>query len=103
VLDLIEQGYINQEIADALYITLGTVKNHVHNILAKLDVHTRKHAVIIARQALAHPNDHKGELIRSTSRSSGGEFRSDLVNIYPTMVKPPLKQFAATRFASESR
>jgi DNA-binding NarL/FixJ family response regulator len=103
VLDLIERGYINQAIADALYITLGTVKNHVHNILAKLDVRTRKHAAIIARQALAHPNDPKGEPIRSTSRSSGGEFRSDLINIYPTIAEPTLKQFAPTRFASESR
>lgn len=99
VLDLIEQGYLNQEIANALYITLGTVKNHVHNILAKLDVRTRKHAVIIARLALAPPNDHKGELIRSASRSSGEEFRSDLVNIYPTMVKPSIKQFASTQIS----
>lgn len=53
VLDLIEQGYNNQRIGNALYIELGTVKNHVHNILDKLGVRTRQQAAIMARQALA--------------------------------------------------
>jgi two-component system, NarL family, nitrate/nitrite response regulator NarL len=34
----------NQEIAHALVIALATVKNHVHNILDKLDVRTRADA-----------------------------------------------------------
>jgi DNA-binding NarL/FixJ family response regulator len=50
VLELIGQGYTNQQIADELVIGVGTVKNHVHNILEKLDVHTRKQAAMIARQ-----------------------------------------------------
>lgn len=50
VLGLIGQGYTNQQIADELIIGVGTVKNHVHNILEKLDVHTRKQAAMIARQ-----------------------------------------------------
>jgi len=54
VLDLIEEGYSNQGIGNALYIELGTVKNHVHNILDKLGVRTRCQAAIIARQALAN-------------------------------------------------
>lgn len=50
VLRLIERNYSNQQIADTLVIELGTVKNHVHNILRKLDVDNRRHAVIFARQ-----------------------------------------------------
>ena len=53
ILRLIEQGMSNQEIANSLVIEMGTVKNHVHNILRKLDVQSRKHAVIFARQQFA--------------------------------------------------
>lgn len=52
VLELIEQGMNNQEIANVLCIEMGTVKNHVHNIFDKFGVRTRKQAAIIARQAL---------------------------------------------------
>ena len=48
VLNLIVKGYSNQEIADALYITLKTVKTHVSNILAKLEVSDRTQATIYA-------------------------------------------------------
>lgn len=44
VLDLVAKGLTNQEIADRLSITEGTVKNHVHNILGKLDVRSRHDA-----------------------------------------------------------
>jgi two-component system NarL family response regulator len=44
ILELIAKGYSNQKIADHLYIEVGTVKNHVHNILNKLDVRTREDA-----------------------------------------------------------
>lgn len=44
VLELISDGLTNQEIADKLYIEIGTVKNHVHNILKKLDVDSREDA-----------------------------------------------------------
>jgi DNA-binding NarL/FixJ family response regulator len=54
VLNLIEEGYSNQGIGKTLYIELGTVKNHVHNILDKLGVRTRCQAAIVARQALAN-------------------------------------------------
>lgn len=50
VLNLIVKGYSNQEIADALYITLKTVKTHVSNILAKLEVSDRTQATIYAYQ-----------------------------------------------------
>lgn len=44
VLDLIGEGFTNQEIADKLFIEVGTVKNHVHNILKKLEVSSRQEA-----------------------------------------------------------
>ena len=44
VLELIGEGLTNQEIAEALHIELGTVKNHVHSILMKLDVSNREEA-----------------------------------------------------------
>jgi DNA-binding NarL/FixJ family response regulator len=44
VLDLIGEGLSNQEIAVRLVIEVGTVKNHVHNILRKLDVSSRQDA-----------------------------------------------------------
>jgi DNA-binding NarL/FixJ family response regulator len=50
VLTLIAQGMSNQEIADQLLVTEGTVKTHVSRILAKLQVRDRIHAVIYAHQ-----------------------------------------------------
>lgn len=44
VLSLIGDGLTNQEIAERLFIEVGTVKNHVHNILRKLDVNSREEA-----------------------------------------------------------
>ncbi|MEJ2559624.1 MAG: response regulator transcription factor [Anaerolineae bacterium] len=46
VLDLIAEGLSNQEIANRLVIELGTVKNHVHSILQKLDVGSRQDAAM---------------------------------------------------------
>lgn len=47
VLALINEGCTNQEIADRLYIECGTVKNHVHKILKKLDVNNRHEAAYV--------------------------------------------------------
>lgn len=46
ILILVGQGLTNQEIADQLVIEVGTVKNHVHNIMQKLDVNTRQEAAV---------------------------------------------------------
>lgn len=51
VLDLICDGRTNQEIADSLIIELGTVKNHVHNILKKLNVTSRREAAMVAQMS----------------------------------------------------
>lgn len=45
VLKLIEAGLSNQEIADKLYLSVATVKRHISNIYAKLDVETRTQAL----------------------------------------------------------
>jgi two-component system, NarL family, nitrate/nitrite response regulator NarL len=44
ILELIDQGLTNKEIARRLCIELSTVKNHVHNILEKLQVRRRADA-----------------------------------------------------------
>jgi two-component system nitrate/nitrite response regulator NarL len=49
ILDLIDQGLSNKEIARRLTIELSTVKNHVHNILDKLKVNRRAEAAALAR------------------------------------------------------
>ncbi len=46
ILGLIGQGLNNQAIAERLHIEVGTVKNHVHNILRKLNVASRKDAAL---------------------------------------------------------
>lgn len=50
ILRLIAKGSSNREIADALFITEGTVKNHVTNILGKLAVRDRTQAALKARE-----------------------------------------------------
>src|SRR5215212_2533795 len=51
VLDLIAQGHKNPQIAKRLYLSPKTVRNHVSNILSKLQVADRTHAIIRAREA----------------------------------------------------
>ena len=50
ILGLLAKGYENQRIADELFISLKTVKTHVSNILAKLEVSDRTQAVVYAFQ-----------------------------------------------------
>lgn len=44
VLELLGQNLTNEEIAESLVIEIGTVKNHVHSILNKLNVSSRDEA-----------------------------------------------------------
>jgi DNA-binding NarL/FixJ family response regulator len=48
VLEQLVRGQSNQEIARNLSISMSTVKNHVHNIIAKLGVSDRVQAAILA-------------------------------------------------------
>ena len=50
VLRMIAKGKSNQEIADELYIGVKTVKFHVTNLLAKLEVEDRTQAAIYTYQ-----------------------------------------------------
>jgi len=50
ILALVAAGKSNQEIAEILYITSGTVRVHVHAILQKLEVRDRTQAAIVALQ-----------------------------------------------------
>lgn len=59
VLALIGEGFSNQEISDRLTIELGTVKNHVHNVLQKLGVNNRweatAYSVLLDEDGMARP------------------------------------------------
>ena len=48
ILRLVAGGYSNKEIARHLGIAMGTVKNHISDILRKLDARDRTHAVLKA-------------------------------------------------------
>jgi NarL family two-component system response regulator LiaR len=48
VLNLVVQGHSNQQIADAMVISVATVKAHISNILSKLHVASRAEAISYA-------------------------------------------------------
>ena len=41
VADLIVAGFTNAQIANALFISMSTVKSHVHNVMRKADINSR--------------------------------------------------------------
>lgn len=51
ILRLVAGGYSNKEVARALAISDGTVRNHLSDILARLDARDRTHAVVKAISA----------------------------------------------------
>jgi two-component system NarL family response regulator len=48
VLTLVAKGMANKDIARQLFISENTVKNHVRNMLEKLQLHSRMEAVVYA-------------------------------------------------------
>lgn len=52
ILKLLGQGHSNREIADALHLTEGTIKNHLTNIFTQLEVRDRTQAALWAHQYL---------------------------------------------------
>jgi DNA-binding NarL/FixJ family response regulator len=61
VLRHVARGNSNREIADDLFISENTVKNHVRNILEKLHLHSRMEAVIYAVRERLLDIDTSGE------------------------------------------
>jgi two-component system, NarL family, response regulator LiaR len=51
ILQLIVRGCSNGEIAEQLFVTVGTVKTHVRHILNKLCVDDHAHAAVLALRA----------------------------------------------------
>ena len=50
ILAMVAQGASNRQVAEALYVTEGTVKNHMSSILGKLGVRDRTQAALKARE-----------------------------------------------------
>ena len=48
VMDLLAQGLTGEQVAERLVLSSETVKTHVRNAMAKLEAHTRVHAIAIA-------------------------------------------------------
>lgn len=45
ILDLLSQGFRNKEIAEALYVSINTIRTHIYNIYEKLHVKSRVEAL----------------------------------------------------------
>lgn len=50
VLELMSQGFTNQQIADKLFLSIHTIKTHGSNLFVKLDVKNRTQALIKAKE-----------------------------------------------------
>ena len=50
ILELVAEGLDNQAIARRLVLSPKTVRNHVSNVLTKLNVADRSHAIVLSRQ-----------------------------------------------------
>ena len=70
ILQLIAEGWSNRQIADHLYLSPHTVKNHVHNILKKLHVQRRLEAIKYASEK---------QWLKTGARVNGG----DTVSFHP--------------------
>jgi ATP/maltotriose-dependent transcriptional regulator MalT len=55
VLELMAQGFSNQEIADKLFVSINTIKTHSANLFSKLDVRRRTQAIQKGKELLLIP------------------------------------------------
>jgi len=61
IMDLLAQGLTGEDVAGQLFLSSETVKTHIRNAMAKLEAHTRVHAVAIAlREGFISPPDGNG-------------------------------------------
>jgi DNA-binding NarL/FixJ family response regulator len=61
IMDLLAQGLTGEDVATQLFLSSETVKTHIRNAMAKLEAHTRVHAVAIAlREGFISPPDGNG-------------------------------------------
>ena len=49
-LALIGRGLNNNEVAEKLYVSVSTVRNHIWNLMQKLGANSRAHAIVLAVQ-----------------------------------------------------
>jgi len=57
IIALITDGMSNKQIAVRLNIATFTVKSHVHNMLEKLELHSRLSVVLFTRRGTSNPDD----------------------------------------------
>lgn len=60
IVQLVAQGYKNKEMAEKMFISEQTVKNHLHNIFDKLNVSDRLELALYAIHNNLHQNTHGG-------------------------------------------
>lgn len=66
ILELLELGHSNQEIAQRLSIAVHTVKNHVHSLLTKLGVSSRAEAAALSPRMRRNRRSSRGTGPRSS-------------------------------------
>lgn len=59
IVQLVAQGYKNKEMAEKMFISEQTVKNHLHNIFDKLNVSDRLELALYAIHNNLHQNTHR--------------------------------------------
>ena len=62
ICQLVLQNKKNQDIASEIYLSIGTVKTHVHNIFIKLNVSKRSQVLTVYQQFTKELNDQQGVL-----------------------------------------
>jgi NarL family two-component system response regulator LiaR len=55
VLQLMSEGFSNQEIADKLFVSLNTIKTHTSNLFLKLEVKRRTQAIQRSKELMIIP------------------------------------------------
>jgi DNA-binding NarL/FixJ family response regulator len=74
ILGLVAEGRTNAEIAERLWLSLGTVRKHLGNVYSKLGVHTRTAAAAVFREQRVRPQDRGQRLIRHTTTTTPQEW-----------------------------